>query len=162
RCPMPSRREPAADSEEHRYPLFTEGREGGRLVWRARFRESAGWFLVPEGSPPQRPSGGAPTDDTAAPGRDEPARAAPPHGAAAPPGVGGGPGDVVLGGPQAGFIGVLEIQPRGRSDELSRRSPRRSRRSDRAPRRGRRRRRAPARGHRVAARAGGPRGRGAG
>jgi hypothetical protein len=63
---MPFRREPAEGSEEHSYPLFSDGRAVGRLVWRAQPRHSAGWFLVPEDGTPRKLSVDAAIDDLAA------------------------------------------------------------------------------------------------
>jgi hypothetical protein len=67
---MPFRREPAEGSEEHSYPLFSDGRAVGRLVWRAEPRQSAGWFLVPEEGAPRKLSVDAAIDDLAAQGGD--------------------------------------------------------------------------------------------
>ena len=63
--------DPTAGSEEHRYPLFADGREIGRLVWRARPRQSAGWFLLPDDGTPERLSVDAAIDDLASQGGDE-------------------------------------------------------------------------------------------
>ena len=51
---MPSHRNASADFEEHRYPLFADKRGVGWLVWRARPRQSAGWFLVLDGRGPEK------------------------------------------------------------------------------------------------------------
>jgi hypothetical protein len=68
---MPPSRDPAAGSEEHRYPLFDDGREVGRLVWRARPRQTAGWFLLSDGGTAEKLSVDAAIDDLASQGGDE-------------------------------------------------------------------------------------------
>jgi hypothetical protein len=68
---MPSAPEPAAGPEDHRYGLFDGGRALGWLVWRPEPRQSAGWYLVPDGGTPQRLKVDPGIDELAADGRSE-------------------------------------------------------------------------------------------
>jgi hypothetical protein len=68
---MSSRPEPAPAPEEHRYRLFDDGRALGWLVWRPHPRQSAGWYLAPDGGTPRRLKVDAGIDELAADGRSD-------------------------------------------------------------------------------------------
>jgi hypothetical protein len=68
---MPSHRKSRADFEEHRYPVFADKREIGWLVWRARPRQSAGWFLVLDGRGPEKLAVDAAIDELASHASDQ-------------------------------------------------------------------------------------------